>query len=258
MPIGALVAHDADGTDVGKHGEGLPYLAFEAGSLHLFPDDRVGVLQHRDLVAGDLADDADTKSRTGERLTPDDLVGKTEFCTNLAHFVLEQRPQGLDEFEVHVVGKTTDVVMALDLGCVLGSGFDDIRVQRSLHEETGVVETDLRILEDTDEEFADRLALFLGIGDAFESIEESIAGADMDQFDSLMTLERLDDLFALALTHQARIDEHAGELRTDGLVNERRSDSGIDTARQPADRTAGADLGTNEFDLRLDDRRHRP
>ena len=57
--------------------------------------------------------------------------------------------------------------------------------------------------------------------------------------------ERLDHLLALALAHEPGVDEHARELRADGLVHEGGGDGGVDAARQPADGPAGADLGAD-------------
>ena len=50
-----------------------------------------------------------------------------------------------------------------------------------------------------------------------------------------MAAEGLDDLLALALAHQAGVDEHARELVADGLVHERGGHRRVDAARQPAD-----------------------
>ncbi|CAB4958292.1 unannotated protein [freshwater metagenome] len=43
----------------------------------------------------------------------------------------------------------------------------------------------------------------------------------MDEFDPLMPLEGLDDLLAFTLAHQAGVDEHAGELRTNRAMHQR-------------------------------------
>ena len=74
----------------------------------------------------------------GERLAPHDLLGQAQLLADLAHLVLEQRPQRLDELEVHVLGQAADVVVRLDRGrlaAVAAAGLDDVGVQRALHEE---------------------------------------------------------------------------------------------------------------------------
>ena len=62
-------------------------------------------------------------------------------------------------------------------------------------------------------------------------------------------LEGLDDLLALALAHEAGVDEHAGELGPIGLVHERGGHRRVDAAGQAADDPLGADLGPDRLDL---------
>ena len=61
------------------------------------------------------------------------------------------------------------------------------------------------------------------------------------------------DLLGFALAQQAVINEHAGELVTDGLVHEGRGDGGIDAAGQTADHLGVADLVANLLHLVFDD-----
>ena len=42
--------------------------------------------------------------------------GRPSSVADLAHLVLEQAAQRLDQLELHVVGQAADVVVALDLG----------------------------------------------------------------------------------------------------------------------------------------------
>ena len=97
MAVGSLVAHHPDGADVGEHGERLPQLALEPGAVDLLANDRVGMLQDRDPLGRDLADDPHRQTRARERLAPDDLVGQAELVAEPAHLVLEQAAQRLDE-----------------------------------------------------------------------------------------------------------------------------------------------------------------
>ncbi|CAB4834767.1 unannotated protein [freshwater metagenome] len=127
-----------------------------------------------------------------------------------------------------------------------------------MHEELRILDAARRVLEHADEELTDDLALAFGIGHAGERIEEAVGGPHMHELDLLIAPERLDDLLALALAHESRIDEDTRELGADGLVDERRGDSRVDTTRQPTDRPAGADLRAHEVDLGIDDRAHRP
>ena len=143
----------------------------------------------------DLADDANAEARAGERLAPHDFVGQAELGADGAHLILEQLAKRLHKFERQIVGKPTDVVVALDVGgTIAATGLNNIRVQGALHEEgfaAGLVAVNntllaqnvfLRLLEYTDELTADDLAFLLGVGDARECGEEALFGVDHDEF----------------------------------------------------------------------------
>ena len=110
-------------------------------------------------------------------------------------------------------------MVAFDFCCVAGSGFDDIGVERSLDEEMGVGDAALCLFEDTNEFFADCFSFFLGVGDPLERFEKSIGCPFVDEFNTLGSLECLDDLVAFTESHETRVDEHAHQLRSDCFVN---------------------------------------
>ena len=224
MRVRALVAHHAHAADIGQHGERLPDLAFETCRLDLLAHDRIGVLEDLDLLARDVADDAHAETRTGERLTPHDLVGQTELAAHGANLVLEQRAEWLDELEVHVVGQAAHVVVRLDLRGLARTRFDHVGIQRALHEERRVLDAARGVLEDPDEQLSDDLALALGIGHTGQRLEEPVSRVHVHEFDFLVSAEGLDDLLAFALAHEPGVDEDTRELRPDRLVHERGSD----------------------------------
>ena len=63
-----------------------------------------------------------------------------------------------------------------------------------------------------------------------------------------MAAKQRHHLFGLAEPQQSVIDEYAGELLADRLVNEHSGDGGIDAARQAADHPALADLAADFLD----------
>ncbi len=114
------------------------------------------------------------------------------------------------------------------------------------------------LLEDADELLADDLALRLRVVDAGEALQEAFARVDVDQLDAEALSEGLDDLLGLALAEQAVVDEHAGELVADRLVDERRGRGRVDAAGEAADDAAVADLLADPVDLLVDHRSGRP
>jgi hypothetical protein len=119
---------------------------------------------------------------------------------------------------------------------------DHVGIERALGEEGGAARLARVGVEDVDEEPADGLALGLGVGDALERGEEALGLVGVDQRDVVVVAEKADDLLGLAEAHQAGIDEDAGQLLADRLVDQDGGDRRIDAAGEPADHAAGADL----------------
>ncbi len=113
-------------------------------------------------------------------------------------------------------------------------------------------------LEHIDEQLADHLALRFRIGDALERIEELRRSIDRDERDVVVTAEEIDDFLRLALAQQTMIDEDAGELIADRLVDEERGHGRIDPAREPAHDIGIAHLLADARDLALAEMRHGP
>src|SRR5699024_5940076 len=134
---------------------------------------------------GHVADDADGQARAGERLARDQILRQAQLAPGLAHFVLEQVAQRLDDlFAIDVVGQAADVVVALDgRGLAAKAALDDVGVDRALGQE--VHRTDLFgfVLKDADELLADDLALAFGRFDAGQFAVKAFAGIDADKVD---------------------------------------------------------------------------
>ena len=86
------------------------------------------------------------------------------------------------------------------------------------------------------------LRLASGSALAGERGEEALARVDVHERDVVVAAEQRDDLLGLVLAQQAVVDEDAGELVADRLVDQHRRHRGIDAAGQPADDAAVADL----------------
>ena len=138
------------------------------------------------------------------------------------------------------------------------SRLDHVRVERPLDEKTNVTELRRLLLEDADELLADDRPLLLGIADASEAREEPLLRLHVHEGHAKVAGERLDDLLGLVLPQQAVIDEDAGELVADRLVDEQRRNRRVDPAREGAKDSFVPDSCANETDLLLDDRCGRP
>ena len=80
------------------------------------------------------------------------------------------------------------------------------------------------LVEHVDKGGADRLALVLGVGDAGELVEKQVAGVAMHQRDVVVAAEQAHDLLRLAQAQQPGVDEDAGQLVADRLVQQGRGD----------------------------------
>ena len=159
------------------------------------------------------------QSRSGERVPPDQVLGQTERFPHLPHFVLEQVPQGFDQFEPEFIGQATDVVVGFDrcrrtVG--IRSRFNHVRVESALGEEVGIGDRAGLVAKDLDEDPADDLPFFLWIGDPGQFIQESLAGIGDMQIGLEVAGESILHFLGLTVAQQAIVDEDAGELVTDG------------------------------------------
>ena len=102
---------------------------------------------------------------------------------------------------------------------------DHVGIERALRQELGAADLLRLRLEHVDEQPADGLALGLGVGDAGERLEEQVRGVGMDQRDVVVVAEqRARPRSASSCAQQAVVDEHAGELVADRLVDQHRRD----------------------------------
>ncbi len=61
-----------------------------------------------------FAEDAHAETRAGERMAEHHLARQAELEAELAHFVLEELAQRLEQLQVQRLGQAADVVMRLD------------------------------------------------------------------------------------------------------------------------------------------------
>ena len=88
--------------------------------------------------------------------------------------------------------------------------------------------------------------------------EEALAGVDVHQRDVEVAAEQRHDLLGLVEPQQAVVDEDAGELVADRLVDQHGGHRAVDAAGEAADDAALADLGADLGDLARLEVRHGP
>lgn len=141
--------------------------------------------------------------------------------------------RSLDQFELHVLRQAADVVVRLDhVGLAgLGAGrLDHVGVDGALGEELHVLQLGGFFVEDFDEGAADDLALLFRVGDAGQAAEELVLGVGADHLHAHVLGEHGHHLVAFVQAQQAVVDEHAGQLVADGLVQQRGDHRGVHAA----------------------------
>mgnify|MGYP000520507625 CR=1 FL=1 len=259
--VGATVAHHAHGAHRQERHEGLPDLVVEPVAADLVDIDRIGPAQDLELLAGDLAGAADREAGAGEGMAADEALGQAELAAEGADLVLEEFAQRLDQLQTHLLGQAAHIVVRLDRDrgtAREAHRLDHVWIERALREEGGAAHVGRMFLEHVDEEPADGLALHFRVRDTLERAEEEIGLVGMDQRHVVMVAEHLDHLLGLAEAQQAVVDEDAGQLIADGLVDQHRCDRTVDAAREAADHLLVAHLGPDPGDRLLAVGPHRP
>ena len=102
------------------------------------------------------------------------------------------------------------------------------------------------------------LRFFSGSDFAGQVVEELVFGVGADHLDAHVLGEHGHHLLAFVQAQQAVVDEDAGQLVADGLVQQRGNHGGVNAAGQAEQDVVGADLGANLGDGVFSDLRRRP
>ncbi len=191
---------------------------------------------------------------------------QAERHAELAHLVLEQVAQRLQQLQAQLLGQAADVVVALDRHGLLAlgaAGLDHVGIDGALRQPLRALgsragEPGRFLLEDGDELAADDLALGLRIAHAGQLAEEQLARVDADHPGVQLADEHVHHHVALVQAQQAVVDEHAGQLVADGAMDQRRSHRGVDAAREAEDDLLVAHLLADRLDRLGDVVAHHP
>ena len=268
VAVGAAITLNAHGANISQqHNRALPDLLIQAGRRELLAGNQVRSAQDIQALTRHLANDANTQARAREGLAVHQVIGQAKLATNRTHLVLEQGAQGLNQLEGHVLGQAAHVVVALNIRRALtAAGLDDVGVQGTLDQElhlaTGGADLfdDLLLggLERANEFATNDLALGFRVGDSGQSGQESLGLVAGDDADAHAARVVVFDLLALARTQQTVIDEKAGELIADSLVNQRRGHGGIHATGECTNHLRVTDLLADLRDLLVNNRVRRP
>jgi hypothetical protein len=103
----------------------------------LLDEDVVGAAQQVRVFLLHLAEDAHAQARAREGMAVDHLRRQAQRHAQLAHFVLEQVAQRLQQLQPQLLRQAADVVVALDrdgLLALAAARLDDVRIDRALRQ----------------------------------------------------------------------------------------------------------------------------
>ena len=125
-------------------------------------------------------------------------------------------------------------MMALNDGRVAHTALDDVRVDRALHEIIHPTELFRFRLKHADEFFSDNLALALRLLHACELQEKALRRVNTNQIHIELLAEHPLDIVPFPLAEQAVVDEYAGQILADRLVQQHGGHRRIHAARKGA------------------------
>src|SRR5690606_6619261 len=249
--VGTTISHHTDGLDWQQNGESLPDGIIETSFADFVQIDRVGFAQNLEFLACNTARAADSETRSRERMATDEAIRQAEFLAEQAYLVLEQFTQWFDELHLHALRQTTDIVVRLDRDRRTAgkrNAFDNIRIERALHEEICAAELLGFFLEHFDKEATNCLARLFRIGFAFQLTDETISSINENEWQVVMFAKHFNNLASFVFTHQPVINQNTGQLITNSFMREKRCNGRIHTTGKRADHFAATDLLTDRFD----------
>src|SRR5206468_2774363 len=119
--------------------EGLSQFAVNASTTNLFYDDSVRCPQCFQPRLVDCSNDADGQAWTREGMAPYPFFRQAKCHAYLANLVFEEHAQRLNQFERHLCGQPSNVMVCLDARCgrccIMAGALDDVGVECSLGQE---------------------------------------------------------------------------------------------------------------------------
>ena len=176
---------------------------------------------------------------------------------------LNSSRERLQQLERQSLGQTAHVVVGLDRDRRAAQGrkrLDDVGIESALHQEPDVLPHLLGLgLEHVDEGVADATPLLLGVGDAGEPLQKTVAGIHHPEVDAEVAAERLLYLVPLVEPQESVVHEDAGQPLAHRTVHQHRRHRGVHAAREAADHPLlGPDHLPDAGDLGLDEVSRRP
>ena len=224
--IGALVTHHAHGTDRAKQdGARLPHMVVKRRAIghgvivHMLNVNVIGILQDAYLLTSDVAQYAHGQAWSREGMALDKPFRHLQLVAHTAHLVLEEPLQGLAKLQVHLLGQSAHVVMALDDHARNAETLNAVWIDSALSQPLGIGNLLGLGVEHLHEITANNLAFLLWVAHALQVLEELVASVHAYHVES-QSLVSLHYLLELVLAQHAMVYENTREIAANSLVEQ--------------------------------------
>src|SRR5690554_1417643 len=210
-----------------KYGKRLAGFVVKVCAVQLFKEDGIGTAKNFSVFLFHLTQNAHAQTWPREGVAINHVIRQTQFESNAAHFVFKQFAQRLYQLQFHGFRQSTHVVVGLDhmsFTGFRGGRFDHVRVDGALGQPVHVFNARGFFIEYINEGVTNNLTLLLRVANAFEVDKEEIFRIGPDDFYTHAIAEHIHYLITFVQAKQTVIDEYAGKLVANRLVQQRRSD----------------------------------
>ena len=169
------------------------------------------------------------------------MLWHTQLATHTAHLVLEQPFQRLAQFQVHLFGQSTHIMMALDDHARDAETLNPVGINSTLRQPLGIGNLLGFLIEHINKAGTNNLALALGIGNAFQFLEElggSIHAYDIQSQAFIITHHILE----LILAQQAMVHKNTSQILANSTAQQHGTNGRIHATAQTENHTVVTNL----------------
>ena len=159
--VSPAVAHDTNRSDSSINSKVLPDVAVKTSFGDFFAENSIRFADSFQFFLSDFSHDTNSKSWSWEWLAPDNFIRHTKLGTQSTHFILVERVQWLNQLKPHVFRKTTNIMVRFNSLSSVGTGFDNVCIERSLSQEFYIFQFAGFVVKDIDKLVSDDFTFLL-------------------------------------------------------------------------------------------------
>ena len=203
--------------------------------------DIISILQNTDFLRCDVAQDTDSKARSRERMTGNQMFGHSQLTPHTTYLILKQPLQRLTKLQVHLLRESTDIMMALDHLTRDIKRLNAVGIDGSLCEPFGIGNLLGLGIKHLHKVATDNLTFLFRICHTCQVGKEFLTGIDAYHIES-QHLVVFHHLRKLILAQHTVIHEDTGQVLTNGSIQQDSCNRGVHTTGKTQDYTIRTQL----------------